>query len=397
MEDYPRNLTEFEARFSSEEACREYLFRLRWPDGFRCPGCGGGKSWPLRKVLLPCAACGRQTSVTAGTIFQDTRTPLPLWFRAMWWVTTQKNGASALGLQRVLGLNRYETAWTWLHKMRRAMVRPGRDLLAGRVEVDESYLGGLEEGLRGRNLKNKALIAVAAQQEGRGIGRIRMKRIEDASGQSLVPFVEECIELGSVVLTDGWPGYCGLEKEGFIHEVTVVSRQEKSASELMPGVHRVMSLLKRWLLGTHQGAVSPKHLDYYLDEFTFRFNRRKSRNRGKLFYRLVQQAVAVEPATYKMIVRPVTKPKKIPKWGIHLTQVAPRRCGLVDPWTPAHCTQNAPWGARRRSAGNWATRLRFGPIKDYARAMAIAGLETWCYRQAFPGAANGQPQYVVVT
>ncbi len=318
----------------------------------------------------------------------------------MWWVTTQKNGASALGLQRVLGLNRYETAWTWLHKMRRAMVRPGRDLLAGRVEVDESYLGGLEEGLRGRNLKNKALIAVAAQQEGRGLGRIRMKRIEDASGQSLVPFVEECIELGSVVLTDGWPGYCGLEKEGFIHEVTVVSRQEKSASELMPGVHRVMSLLKRWLLGTHQGAVSPKHLDYYLDEFTFRFNRRKSRNRGKLFYRLVQQAVAVEPATYKMIVRPVTKPKKIPKpqkWGIHLTQVAPRRCGLVDPWTPAHCTQNAPWGARRRSAGNWATRLRFGPIKDYARAMAIAGLETWCYRQAFPGAANGQPQYVVVT
>ena len=313
MEDYPRNLTEFEARFSSEEACREYLFRLRWPDGFRCAGCGGGKSWPLRKVLLQCAACGRQTSVTAGTIFQDTRTPLPLWFRAMWWVTTQKNGASALGLQRVLGLNRYETAWTWLHKMRRAMVRPGRDLPAGRVEVDESYLGGLEEGLRGRNLKNKALIAVAAQQEGRGIGRIRMKRIEDASGQSLLPFVEECIELGSVVLTDGWPGYSGLEKEGFIHEVTVVSRQEKSASELMPGVHRVMSLLKRWLLGTHQGAVSPKHLDYYLDEFTFRFNRPKSRNRGKLFYRLVQQAVAVEPATYKMIVRPVTKPKKIPK------------------------------------------------------------------------------------
>ena len=162
MEDYPRNLTEFEARFSSEETCREYLFRLRWPDGFRCPGCGCGKSWPLRKVLLQCAACGRQTSVTAGTIFQDTRSPLPVWFRAMWWVTTQKTGASALGLQRVLGLNRYETAWTWLHKMRRAMVRPGRDLLAGTVEVDESYWGGLNEGRRGRNLKNKALIARVA-------------------------------------------------------------------------------------------------------------------------------------------------------------------------------------------------------------------------------------------
>ena len=313
MEDYPQNLTEFESRFSSEEACREYLFRLRWPDGFRCPGCGCGKSWPLRKVLLQCAACGRQTSVTAGTIFQDTRSPLPLWFRAMWWVTTQKTGASALGLQGVLGLNRYETAWTWLHKMRRAMVRPGRDLLAGTVEVDESYWGGLEEGLRGRNLKNKALIAVAAQEDGRGIGRIRMKRIEDASGESLLPFVEECIEPGSVVHTDGWPGYSGLKKEGYVHQVTVVSRQEQSASELMPRVHRVMSLLKRWLLGTHQGAVSHKHLDYYLDEFTFRFNRRKSKSRGKLFYRLVQQAVAVDPATYKMIVHPVTEPKKIPK------------------------------------------------------------------------------------
>ena len=256
MEDYPRNLTEFEARFGSEEACREYLFRLRWPDGFRCPGCGGGKSWPLRKVLLQCAACGRQSSVTAGTIFQDTRTPLPLWFRAMWWVTTQKNGASALGLQRVLGLNRYETAWTWLHKLRRAMVRPGRDLLDGRVEVDESYLGGLEEGWRGRNLKKKALIAVAAQEDGRGIGRIRMKRIEDASGESLLPFVEECVELGSVVHTDGWRGYSGLKQRGYVHEVTVVSREEKSASQLMPRVHRVMSLLKRWLLGTHQGAVS---------------------------------------------------------------------------------------------------------------------------------------------
>ena len=282
MEDYPRNLTEFEARFSSEETCREYLFRLRWPDGFRCPGCGCGKSWPLRKVLLQCAACGRQTSVTAGTIFQDTRSPLPVWFRAMWWVTTQKTGASALGLQRVLGLNRYETAWTWLHKMRRAMVRPGRDLLAGTVEVDESYWGGLNEGRRGRNLKNKALIAVAAQEDGRGIGRIRMKRIEDASSESLLPFVEECIEPGSVVHTDGWPAYSGLAKEG---------------------------MLKRWLLGTHQGAVSHKHLDYYLDEFTFRF----ANPRGKLFYRLVQQAVAVDPATYKMIVHPVTEPKKIPK------------------------------------------------------------------------------------
>jgi hypothetical protein len=146
VEEYPRNLTEFEANFGTEEACRAYLARLRWPGGFRCPRCGGSRSWPVRGVLLECGGCGSQTSVTAGTIFQDTRTPLPVWFRAMWWVTTQKNGASALGLQRVLGLKSYETAWAWLHKLRRAMVRPGRDLLTGRVEVDECYVGGLEEG-----------------------------------------------------------------------------------------------------------------------------------------------------------------------------------------------------------------------------------------------------------
>jgi transposase-like protein len=309
MEDYPRNLTEFETRFATEEACREYLFRLRWPDGFRCRHCGGQKAWPVRSVLLQCADCDCQTSVTAGTIFQGTRIPLPLWFRAMWWVTTQKNGASALGLQRVLGLGRYETAWTWLHKLRRAMVRPGRDLLAGRVEVDESYLG-LQEGVHGRQLGTKALIVVAAQEDGKGIGRIRLRQIRDASADSLLPFVQETIEAGSVVHTDGWMGYSGLAARGYLHEVTPLRGKKKMASELLPRVHRVMSLLKRWLLGTHQGAVSHKHLDYYLDEFTFRFNRRKSASRGKLFYRLAQQAVAVEPAPYEVIVHQCRRPQQ---------------------------------------------------------------------------------------
>ncbi|MBI3666196.1 MAG: IS1595 family transposase [Acidobacteria bacterium] len=303
MEDYPRTLAELEARFSSEEACREYLFRLRWPEGFRCPRCGGGKAWPLRSVLWQCAVCGRQVSVTAGTIFQDTRTPLTVWFRAMWWVTSQKNGVSALGLQRVLGLGSYQTAWAWLHKLRRAMVRPGRDRLSGRVEVDETYVGGLEEGVRGRQTERKALIVVAAQEEGRGTGRIRMRRVPDASAESLVPFVEESVEPGSVVHTDAWLGYAPLESKGYRHKITFLKGHKKSPSELLPRVHRVVSLLKRWLMGTHQGAVSFEHLDYYLDEFTFRFNRRKSRSRGKLFFRLVQQAVAVEPATYRSMVR----------------------------------------------------------------------------------------------
>ena len=302
MEDYPRNLTEFDARFGAEEACREYLFRLRWPDGFQCPRCGGGKFWRVREALLQCAGCGRQSSVTAGTIFQDTRTPLRLWFQAMWWLCTQKNGASALGLQRVLGLGQYQTAWTWLHKLRRAMVRPGRDLLAGRVEVDESYLGAPEVGLGGRKTVAKTLVVIAAQEDGKGIGRVRMRQIPDASAGSLERFVKDSIAAGSIVHTDGWPGYAGLDANGYIHTVSVLKGRLAAASLHLPRVHRVSSLLQRWLLGTHQGAVSHKHLDYYLDEFTFRFNRRKSASRGKLFYRLVQQAVTTEPSPYGLIV-----------------------------------------------------------------------------------------------
>lgn len=313
MEDYPQDLTEFEARFATEEACRQYLCRLRWPDGFRCPRCECGKSWAVRAVLLQCAACGYQSSVTAGTIFQDTRTSLKLWLHAMWWVTTQKNGASAMGLQRVLGLKQYQTAWTWLHKLRIAMVRPARDLLTGRVEVDECYMGGLEEGLRGRKVEEKALIIVAAEEDGNGIGRIRLRHIPDASAKSLHLFVRESIQPGNVVHTDGWSGYSGLSAKGYVHDVTVLKGKKEAASELLPRVHLVISLLKRWLMGTHQGAVSHKHLGYYLDEFTFRFNRRKSKSRGKLFFRLVQQAVAVEPVPYDTIVHRTSGRRKKPK------------------------------------------------------------------------------------
>jgi len=305
-EEYPRNLAELEASFSTEEACRAYLARLRWPSGFACPRCASRKAWPVRG-LWECAGCGCQTWVIAGTIFQDTRTPLTVWFRAMWWVTSQKNGASALGLQRVLGLKSYETAWTWLHKLRRAMVRPGRDLLTGRIEVDETYLGGVEVGVLGRQKEGKALIVVAAQEDGPGIGRIRMRQIPDASAESLFAFPRENVQPGAVIHTDGWRGYSDAPAQGFVHEVTKLKKYMEPASELLPRVHRVISLLKRWLMGTHQGAVSHKHLDYYLDEFTFRFNRRKSKSRGKLFFRLAQQAVEVNPVTYDLIVHPPRK------------------------------------------------------------------------------------------
>jgi transposase-like protein len=310
VEDYPRNQAEFDARFGSDEACRAYLLALRWPDGFRCPQCGHAKAWPVRSLLFQCAACGRQTSVTAGTIFQDTRSPLTVWFRAMWTVTSQKTGTSALTLQQVLGLGSYQTAWTWLHKLRRAMVRPGRERLAGRVEVDETFVGALEDGVRGRGAVKKAVIVVAAEEVGRGIGRIRLRRVPDGSADSLQGFIDDVVEPRSRVHTDGWVGYDRLKAHGYRHRITFLSDHPEPATELLPRVHLVVSLLKRWLLGTHQGAVSPAHLDYYLDEFTFRFNRRRSRHRGMLFYRLAQQAVQVEPVPYKAMVKHVRRGRR---------------------------------------------------------------------------------------
>jgi len=251
---------------------------------------------------MHCKCCGRQVSVTAGTIFHGTRSPLRLWFQAMWWVTVQKNGASALGLQRILGLGSYETAWTWIHKLRRAMVRPGRDLLTGEVEVDETFIGGVEEGGGRRHVGKKALVVIAAEVRGRGTGRIRLGRILDSSAVRILPFVRAAVAPGSTVITDGLPSYGALSASGYEHRQLVVRGSGQNADALLPRVHRVASLLKRWLVGTHQGAVARKHLPYYLDEFTFRFNRRTSRRRGMLFYRLVQHALAVDPAPYRILV-----------------------------------------------------------------------------------------------
>jgi transposase-like protein len=303
MEDYPKTLGEFTARFSTEDACRAYLVQLRWPEGIVCPQCTSAKAWETARGLFVCASCGHNQSVTAGTIFERTQKPLTLWFRAMWCVTSQKTGASALGLQQALGLGSYYTAWTWLHKLRRAMVRPGRDRLSGAVEVDETYIGGVKPGKRGRGAAGKSLVLIAAQCKGARIGRIRLARIPDASGRSIEKALGEAVDPGTVLRTDGWKGYENVAARGYTHEV--IRATEAVGEDLLPHCHRVASLLKRWMLGTHQGAISHEHLDYYLDEFTFRFNRRTSRYRGKLFYRLVQQAVGVEPTPYKDMVRHV--------------------------------------------------------------------------------------------
>jgi transposase-like protein len=290
-----RTLAEFEQRFATEGACRAYLARLRWPTGFCCPQCTTSGSWTTTRCLLMCRRCGYQASVTAGTIFHRTRLPLQDWFRAMWWMTDQKHRLSALGLQRLLGFGSYRTAWLWLQKLRRTMVLPDWERLGGQVEVDEIHMGSIEPVGGRRRLESIALVAIAAQIDGKGIGRIRLRRISTASPSQLVAFVKHAVEPGSIVITDGWKSYAGLKQEGFKHRPRLINASGKTESALLPRVHRVTSLLKRWLMGTHKGTLTREKLDSYLDEFTFRFNRRTSRYRWKLFYSLIAQAVAVEP------------------------------------------------------------------------------------------------------
>lgn len=293
MADYPRTVLEFNDRFHDEAACRAYLESIRWPEGPRCPRCPQAKVWTMKAPFFRCAACGHDFTVTAGTLFADTHLPLRLWFQAMWYVVNQKNGASALGVQRVLGFGSYRTAWNWLHKLRRAMVRPGRDGLSGTVEMDEVYVGGERPGKRGRGAAGKALVLVAAQVDGSKIGRIRLARVTNASAPVLAQATLAAVSPGSQVLTDGWRGYATLKAQGYRH--AVVRESAVVGDNLLPRANRVAALLQRWLLGTHQGAVAAAHLDYYLDEFTFRFNRRTSGSRGLLFQRLVEQALARAP------------------------------------------------------------------------------------------------------
>jgi transposase-like protein len=300
MEEYPTNQMEFERWFVSEKSCLDYLYRIRWPGGFQCPRCQCIKAWIVSRGLIRCSRCDHQTSVTAETVFEGTRKPLQMWFRALWHVTNQKHGVSALGLQRALGLGSYNTAWAWMHKLRHAMVRPGRDRLRGVVEVDETYVGGERPGRKGRQMAGRALVLVAAQEDGERIGRIRLVRVPDATIKSLHTAIVQSVEPGSTIRTDDWPSYRSLPTQGYPHQ-TIRTFMAPLGEDPLPLVGRVASLLKRWLLGTHQGAVHPSHLDYYLDEFTFRFNRRTSHARGMLFYRLLQQAVAVEPHPAKSI------------------------------------------------------------------------------------------------
>jgi len=294
--DYPGTWQAFESWFADDEACRAYLERLRWPEGFCCPACASTRAWRTRPGLWKCASCHRKTSVTARTIFHRSRLPLRTWFAACWFVCSQKNGVSALGLQRVLGLGSYESAWAMMHKLRRAMVRPDRGPLSGFVEVDETFVGAREHAGHKARRDTKAAVAIAVEiLQPKGFGRVRLRYLEPLSAVTVRGFISDVVAVGSTVRTDGWNGYPPITKAGYRHVAVNVMHSTEPAHIGLPGVHRVASLLKRWLEGTLQSGFDHSHLDYYLDEFTFRFNRRTSRRRGLLFYRLLEQAVRTEP------------------------------------------------------------------------------------------------------
>jgi len=329
------------AWFGTDADCLDYLEWLRWPAGFVCPHCGGRSWWRLGDGRFKCGECTRRTSVTAGTIFDRTRTPLTVWFMACWMFATQKDGISAQSLQRALAIGSYQTAWAMLHRLRSVLIRPGRERLSGIVEVDETFIGGEEPGLRGGRAKGKkSLVAVAVElSEPKGYGRCRMTIVPDASAASLRAVIIEHVEPRSQVITDGWQGYRGIDKLGYTHG----RRSQRAArargddpAELLPGVHRIASLAKRWLLGTHQGSVDEAHLQSYLDEFVFRFNRRTSRSRGLVFYRVLELAVGHAPVRYRDLIispTPAKSPPSTPGGVGHPTSL--ERSPATRPWRAA--------------------------------------------------------------
>ncbi len=308
-ENYPKHFQEFLTMFQTDDDCWDYLFTMRWANGFHCPKCDCSKYFLNNRKLVVCNDCRCQISVTTGTIFHGTRKPLLLWFHVMWWVAAQKTGVSASNFKDFMGFGSYETAWAWLHKLRSAMVRSGREKLTGNVEVDETFIGGKESGIKedgkgktGRGSMEKTIVVVATECHGKQIGRVRFECIESATSENLMNFIENNIEHGSTVITDGWSGYASLsDSENYYHVKKSITGSGLKAHELLPHVHMIDSLLKRWMIGTHQGRISSKHLEFYLDDFAFRFNRKLSNHRGKLSYRLVQQALDSSPNPLKTI------------------------------------------------------------------------------------------------
>lgn len=336
---YPGNLAAVRSWFPDDAACLDYLDWLRWPDGFCCPHCGARKGWRLPAGGWSCGGCRKRVRVLAGTVFQDTRTPLTVWFEAAWLMAVTKNGVSATSLQPLLGLGSYETAWAMCHKLRTAMGRTSTDLLSGDVEVDETFIGGVKAGgKRGRGAAGKTAVAVAVEVRARGFGRCRLQVLDKVDAEHLGVFLHNTIAPGSTVVSDALSSYPAAVADTFGHKPFNIRRSGLPAHVLLPGVHRVASLLKRWLAGTHQSGISAEHLQAYLDEFTFRFNRRHARARGMLFFRLLEGAVRAGPTTMLELIKVpnphlvATHPPVGPQWPESLvTEPLDRPWRAVDP------------------------------------------------------------------
>lgn len=294
-----KNEVEFDRRFQQEQACLDYLFQLSWPQGFVCTDCGHPGYWKSARDLYLYQDCQKQVFGHSSTIFHGGKKPLTVWFKALWWFSTRKSGVNALALQQQLGLGSYRTPWCWLQKLRTCTIFTDRQLLSGEIDADEFYMGGGRSGKRGRGAAQKCKVAVAVERQGRKLGRLRMQVIEDCSSSQLLPFVQSNVVVGSQVATDGWKGYNGVEKD-FDHR-RVVSAHAEYKEIVLPGVHLVVSLVKRVILGTYQGRFTPEYLQRYLDEYVFRFNRRTCTSPGKRFWKIMQQAVGSPPITNQQL------------------------------------------------------------------------------------------------
>jgi transposase-like protein len=293
MHKFPKSTAEFENWFSSEEACRQYLFGLRWPHGFRCPRCQHGKYWNTKRGLYACSGCNFQVSVTAGTIFHGRRKPLRLWFRAIWYITSPYYGANAIEVQRILGFGSYHTAWEWLHKLRRTMGSFEKERLFGVVEVEKFYISDQKGGT-----SEEALVVIAAEYNERlykkGICRFRVEHINDASAQSIIGFIKKNVEADSIVHTAPWSGYNDIQNEGYLHKPIPIDK--KTGESPLPLSYSVISSLKKWLQETYKGAVRPSHLNFYLDEYTFKFSRiQYVVNHRRLFNIFMELSTVADP------------------------------------------------------------------------------------------------------
>jgi len=303
---YPKNAIDLEDELHTELECRKYLFEVRWPEGFRCPRCASSSYWEKSRDRFECTQCHYEASVLSGTVFEGSNLSLRVWLRGVWWLISEKQGVSASSLQRTLGLGSYRTAWLMLHKLRKAMIKIDRNKLSGEVEFDSFYLGGKTKGYRGGRYENKLYLAIAVEVKGGGCGRIRLLKIPSMDTENLIPAAKRLIEPKSLVITDGFVGFLHLEENGYRHKPYPPSERKDSnpeADSRLPRVHRVISLIKRWHLGTFQGRMSKKYSEAYLEEFVFRFNRRTSTSRGLLFLRVLQNGILLEPTTYQTLVK----------------------------------------------------------------------------------------------